>query len=144
MRMKHEWILLLVAGATLTPLWAGGEDDAGGKTNPPPRVVLYDPFSYRAPDAEGSEFVTDPDARIPAGIEVLAILHVADKPPYAVLRVPGLRQPAFVTESDLIRVEPRGSEGQTADPLYLLVRVITRHAVEISPQKRPSEIHVFH
>jgi len=143
--MKFTWIMMIGIGVSAAlPLCLRGAEESPPATNQPPRVVLYDPFSYRAPDSDGAEFVTDPDARIPPGIEVLAILHVTDKPPYAVLRIPGLRQPAFVSESDLIRVEQRGVAGQSAEPLYLLVRAISRHAVEISPQKRPSEIHVFH
>ena len=143
--MKRIGMLAVACGVTLLPLWLYATEESNAPvTNQAPRVVYYDPCTYRAPGADGETFVTDPDARIPPGIEVLAILHVTDKPPYAVVRIPGLRQPAFVSESDLIRVEQRAPGGQSVEPLYLLVRAITRHTVEISPQKRPSEVHVFH
>ena len=141
--------------AFLSMVWTAGAQESVSVVEDPVNVEdeLFDPFSYHMEGAEGDAFIPADSEDMPKGIRVMAIMQAEGGPPHAVLRVAGLPDPFFVTENDVVRVEqeniPHRMKGQvtgkpdSSDPVYLRIHTISRNSVEISPQKRPQEIHVF-
>lgn len=112
-------------------------------------AALLDPFVYHAKGDGNNTFVPAPDADMPYNIKILASMEVEDGKSWAVLSLGQESESVFVTEKSVVYVAPKSStqnEEATpkgSDPVYLMIHSIKGDTVEISPHKRPQDIHVF-
>ncbi len=151
---------MLAASGSLAFLFAAGaiaaQETNAGETLPREPAVnddqpaaLLDPFVYHAKGEGNSSFVPAPDADMPRDIAILATMEVKDGKSWAVLRIGKEDAPVYVTEKSVIYVAPNvarqslASTVKSSDPVYLMIHSIKGDTVEISPHKRPQDIHVF-
>ncbi|NCD32500.1 MAG: hypothetical protein EOL87_03685 [Spartobacteria bacterium] len=147
-------VMILVCLLAMACLIRAEESDVTNQTENT-NAQLLDPFSYHASNEDGDAFIPADSSEMPKGIYVLAILHPEKGKSYAVIRVANLPNVFYVTEDDVVRVESPSTQRvvtrnaqdkpQTArvEPIYLKIHKIEQDSVQISPQKRPQEIHIF-
>ncbi len=123
--------------ASLERIAVAGADDGSKSESVLP---ASDPFSYRG--SESAEYVSMPDARVPAGVRLLGVLVMEGGQPMAAIEVPGSEGALFVQEESVVQVLPaasKTSDGNASEPLYIQINRITPDEVEVSPRTRPED-----
>jgi hypothetical protein len=114
---------------------------------PPAQMPVGDPFTMRGGSGDAG-FVSAGTGALPKGIRVKAILQVEGSEPLGALLIPGVKNPFFVREGDVIQIDrPSGvnaaSAALTDSQLFLLVRKVTPELIEIAPQTRPQDVRIY-
>jgi hypothetical protein len=142
-----------------------GESPEKIKEDPDASPKPADPFAF-GPVVEGEDFLPTSRAQVPAGIRVVAILHVKGKKPLAVLDIPGSHSGDlhYVREGDVIQIDapaganpqprikeakssPGGDSGtavsRSTEHFYILISKISANQVEVAPRTRPQEARIL-
>ena len=94
---------------------------------------------------DGEGYVTAKLESIPSGIQVAGILTAEGRPSVGALLIPGSKSLHFVQEGEIIQLDSTASAPGTSfgSQVYLLVKTITDHQIEIAPQARPQDVRIY-
>ncbi len=91
-----------------------------------------------APKPDPAQYKEATRDRVPRGIKAVGFITMQKGTRMAVLSIPGYERKFFVREGDVIRLEPRKTDGHQADT-YLHVRRIEHDSVRVAPSDRADQ-----